>query len=73
MLVVYGDRDPLIPAAWTERAVHRACTMGDAIELDVQPDKSSSDFDMSLAFAWMRDRFDGAQARDDCPSLRAAT
>jgi pimeloyl-ACP methyl ester carboxylesterase len=73
MLVVYGDRDPLIPAAWTERAVHRACTMGDAIELDVQSDKSSSDFDMSLAFAWMRDRFDGAQARDDCPSLRAAT
>jgi hypothetical protein len=47
--------------------------MGDAIELDVQPDKSSGDIDMSAAFAWMRDRFDGAPARDDCPSLRAAT
>jgi pimeloyl-ACP methyl ester carboxylesterase len=73
MLVVYGERDPLIPPDWTERAVHRACMMGDAIELDVQPDKSSGDIDMSAAFAWMRDRFDGAPARDDCPSLRAAT
>ncbi len=73
MLVVYGDRDPLIPPDWTERAVHRACVMGDAIELDLQRGKSSSDIDMLSAFAWMRDRFDGAQARDDCPSLRAAT
>jgi len=73
MLVVYGDRDPLIPPDWTERAVHRACMMGDAIELDVQPDKSSGDIDMSAAFAWMRDRFRGAPARDDCASLRAAT
>jgi pimeloyl-ACP methyl ester carboxylesterase len=73
MLVVYGAHDPLIPPDWTERAVHRACMMGDAIELDSQPDKASSDIDTSAAFAWMRDRFDGATARDDCPSLRAAT
>jgi pimeloyl-ACP methyl ester carboxylesterase len=72
MLVVYGGRDPLIPPDWTERAVHRACMMGDAIELELQPDRASSDIDMSAAFAWMRDRFDGAPARDDCPSLRTA-
>jgi len=73
MLVVYGGRDPLIPPDWTERAVHRACVMGDAIELDLQRGKSSSDIDTSSAFAWMRDRFAGAPARDDCPSLSAAT
>jgi pimeloyl-ACP methyl ester carboxylesterase len=71
MLVVYGASDPLIPPAWTERAVHRACLMGDAIDLDVQPDTASKDIDMSAAFAWIRDRFNGAPARDDCPSLRA--
>jgi pimeloyl-ACP methyl ester carboxylesterase len=73
MLVQNGDRDPLIPPDWTERAVHRACMMGDTIELDLQPDKSPTDIDMSPAFAWMRDRFDGLPARDDCPSLTAAT
>src|ERR1700722_6666491 len=73
MLVVYGDRDPLIPPDWTERAVHRACAMGDAIALDVQSDRSSDDIDMSSAFAWIRARFDGAPARDDCPAVTAAT
>lgn len=73
MLVMYGGRDPLIPPDWTERAVRSACMMGDAIEVDLQPDKASTDIDMSSAFAWTRDRFDGAPARDDCPSMRAAT
>jgi pimeloyl-ACP methyl ester carboxylesterase len=73
MLVVYGGRDPLIPAAWTENAIHRACMIGDAIEFELQSDKASSDIDMSSAFAWIRDRLDGTQARDDCPAIRAAT
>jgi hypothetical protein len=71
MLVMYGGRDPLIPPDWTERAVRRACMMGDAIELDLQPDKASTDIDVSSAFAWMRARLDGASAHDDCPSLKA--
>jgi pimeloyl-ACP methyl ester carboxylesterase len=72
MLVVYGARDQLIPPDWTERAVQRACMMGDAIELDVRSDEASSDLDMPSALAWMRDRFAGAPARDDCPSVMAA-
>jgi pimeloyl-ACP methyl ester carboxylesterase len=71
MLVMYGGRDPLIPPDWTERAVRRACMMGDAIELDLQPDKASTDIDVSSVFAWMRARLDGASAHDDCPSLKA--
>jgi hypothetical protein len=73
MRVVYGGRDPLIPPEWTERAVHRACMMGDTIALDMQPDKASDDLDLTSAFAWMRERFDGAPAGDDCPAPRAAT
>lgn len=72
MLVLYGGRDPLIRPDWTERAVHRACMMGDAIELDAQPDKASGDIDLSSAFAWMHDRFAAAPAGDDCPALRAS-
>jgi Secretory lipase len=66
MFVVYGGQDPLIPAAWTERALDRACRMGDAIHIEMQPDKGSADIGMSSAFAWIRDRFTGVPATDDC-------
>ena len=36
MLVVFGDRDPLTPAAWTERALSRACAMNDQITIRQQ-------------------------------------
>ena len=73
MLVTYGDRDPLIPSAWTERAVRRACNLGDAIELDLRLDDASADIDLSPAIAWIRERFTAVPARDDCPFLRAET
>lgn len=73
MLVVYGGADQLIPQEWTERAVARACQMGDAIQLDLQPDKSASDIDMTPALAWTQVRFAGAPARDDCPFVKAPT
>lgn len=38
MLVVFGDRDPLTPAVWTERALSRACAMNDHITIRNEPD-----------------------------------
>jgi pimeloyl-ACP methyl ester carboxylesterase len=72
MLVVYGDHDPLIPPAWTARAIDRACAMGDTIARDVQPDRAPSDLDLSAAFGWVRDRIDGVPARNDCVFGKAA-
>jgi pimeloyl-ACP methyl ester carboxylesterase len=73
MLVVYGGRDALIPAAWTERALGRACQMGDEIQIEREPQNGSVDIDTSGARAWIKDRFAGAPARDDCASLAART
>jgi Secretory lipase len=71
MLVMYGGRDPLMPTDWTDRALARACQMGDTIQVDLQADKAPADIDMSTASAWIKDRFDGVPAPNDCPSFTA--
>jgi hypothetical protein len=73
MLVVYGGQDALIPAVWTERALGRACQMGDEIQIERAPQNGSVDIDTSGALAWIKDRFTGAPARDDCASLAPRT
>jgi alpha-beta hydrolase superfamily lysophospholipase len=35
MLVIYGDADPVVPAAWTDAAVRAGCAKGDIIEVHV--------------------------------------
>jgi pimeloyl-ACP methyl ester carboxylesterase len=69
MLVIYGDDDPLIPAAWTERALNRACKMGDTIAIETAPDTGYADPDMPAALGWMKDLAAGNAARDDCPTF----
>jgi hypothetical protein len=72
MLVIYGGRDPLIPREWTERAVDRACGMGDIIQTEFQPNKGGADIDVSSALGWIRDRLKGIAAVNQCASLTGA-
>ena len=68
MLVAYGSADPLTPAAWTTRAVVRACDMGDAITVR---EKSSPSLTDPVVLAWMADRFQDKPVADDCRSFVA--
>jgi alpha-beta hydrolase superfamily lysophospholipase len=71
MLVMYGGNDALIPPAWTEQALEKACGMGDVIQIWLQPDQGDGDIDASAADAWINARFNGGEAHDDCPALIA--
>jgi hypothetical protein len=71
MLVIYGGSDTLIPPAWTERALAKACGMGDVIQVQLQPDKGAEGIDASVADYWVNARFNGVDAQDDCPSVVA--
>jgi S-formylglutathione hydrolase FrmB/alpha-beta hydrolase superfamily lysophospholipase len=66
MLVVFGTKDPLIPAEWTQRALDRACAMGDVIAIQKQPDDSPPVIDPASTLNWIADRFADASAPNDC-------
>ena len=67
MLVAFGDRDPLTPAAWTERAVARACEMNDQITIRQQPTPTRDDTTLS----WIASRLQEKPAGNDCASFLA--
>jgi alpha-beta hydrolase superfamily lysophospholipase len=71
MLVIYGDHDPLMPRAWTDRALDRACTMGDVISIRPAPGLGPDQIDSSAAFAWLGQRFSGQSPPNDCPLVTA--
>src|SRR3954451_18525208 len=66
MLVIYGDRDPLVPPAWTEQALDRACKMGDVIEIRRLPADASDQIDIPTALDWMSLRVNSVAAPNDC-------
>jgi pimeloyl-ACP methyl ester carboxylesterase len=72
MLVIYGGKDPFIPAEWTNRALAQACRMGDVIDIQFQPDKGHSDLDLASTFGWITARFLGERADNSCESPTAA-
>lgn len=72
MLVIYGGADSFLPGAWTDRALTAACTMGDVIDIQFQPEKGHSDIDVSMAFGWINERFAGQPAANSCESFIAA-
>ncbi|OBJ39090.1 hypothetical protein A5630_28200 [Mycolicibacterium mucogenicum] len=63
MLVIYGEADPVSPAAWTDRALDAACKMGDSIAIQKRPGPQT---DPLAALAWIGDRFAGAPTPNDC-------
>jgi pimeloyl-ACP methyl ester carboxylesterase len=66
MLVIYGDHDPLIPAAWTDQALDRACKLGDVIQIRRLPDDAPDQLDIAEALDWMKQRVDAVPAPNDC-------
>jgi len=70
-LVIYGGQDVLIPPAWTDMALQRACEMGDVIRIDIQPDRGHSDLDIGPVLGWVADRFRGDPPPDSCSSFLA--
>ena len=68
MLVIYGDQDPLTPAAWTERAIARACGMRDQITVRQQPAPALD----SEALDWIASRLREEPAPNDCEAFVAA-
>lgn len=66
MLVIYAGKDEYINAAWTKKAIERACKLGTKIDADLQEDKSHGTFDGSHIFDWLRDRLDGKPLAKSC-------
>lgn len=67
--VVYGGQDVLVPPAWTDAALQRACEMDDVVRIDMQPDRGHSDVDVSPVLGWIADRFANDPAPNSCPSF----
>jgi len=72
MLVIYGGQDPLMPAEWTDRALLRACKMGDVIQIQLQPERRGPDIDLPAVMGWINARFNGDPAPNDCAAFMAA-
>jgi pimeloyl-ACP methyl ester carboxylesterase len=72
MLVIYGGQDEFIPPAWTAKALDRACQLNDVIQIQLQPDKGHADLDIGSAFDWIKARFNGDPAPNDCESFIAS-
>ena len=68
MLVVFGDDDPLTPTAWTERALVRACGMGDAITISKRPSATPAD---PMLMEWMSTRAADGPVPNDCAAFTA--
>jgi pimeloyl-ACP methyl ester carboxylesterase len=73
MLVIFGGQDPMIPREWTDRALERACGMGDVIQIQFLPDRGGPDVDLSGPLRWMSDRLNGAPSHNDCADLTMST
>lgn len=63
IMVVYGDVDPLGPAAWTDRALDAACKLGDTITIRKEPQPQLLSAEQ---LTWVADRFAAAPAPNDC-------
>ena len=66
MLVIYGGQDPGIPAPWTERALDRACRMGDVIQIVRLPDDAADRLELPAALDWLGQRVNSVPAPNDC-------
>lgn len=71
MYVIYAGQDAVIPPAWTEHAISRACTMGDVIQLAYWPDKGRDQIPPVAALGWLTDRMKSIPSANDCPAFVA--
>ncbi|WP_395308181.1 alpha/beta hydrolase-fold protein [Mycobacterium sp. AMU20-3851] len=71
MYVIYGGRDAVLPAAWTEVALGRACRMGDVIQIAFWPDEGHPSIDPVAAAGWLIERLELNPSANDCESFLA--
>lgn len=71
MYVIYGGRDPVVPASWTEQALANACRMGDVIQIAFWPDAGHREIVPVAAAGWLIDRLRSNPSADDCASFLA--
>jgi S-formylglutathione hydrolase FrmB len=71
MYVIYGGRDPVIDPAWTDRALTRACQMGDVIQIAYWPDQGHQQIEPAAALGWLTDRLHPYPSANDCASYLA--
>lgn len=69
MYVIYGGRDPVLPAAWTEQALGRACQMGDVVQIAFWPEDGHRSIQPVAAAGWLIDRLQSNPSADDCASF----
>lgn len=72
MYVIYGGQDSVTPPAWTERALARACAMGDVIQIAYWPDKDRQSIEPLAALGWLNERMRAVPSANDCPAFLAA-
>ncbi|WP_067844515.1 lipase family protein [Mycolicibacterium wolinskyi] len=72
MYVIYGGRDPAIPAAWTDSALTRACQMGDVVQIAFWPDQSHQGTSPVAALGWLGERFKSIPSANDCEAFLAS-
>jgi dienelactone hydrolase len=66
MLVIFGDHDQFIPVDATNRALADACSMGDVIDIRMEPGKGHGDLDFGVALPWLADRFKDVPVTNSC-------
>lgn len=67
LLVIVGVQDELVEPKWTQDAVGRACSMGDVVQLRVEPGQGHSDqAAVADGVSWLSDRFAGEPAPNTC-------
>lgn len=67
LLVLYGDSDTVIPPAWTEEAVQRACAEG--MTVDARLIEGADHFSIGqtdVMIDWLDERFAGQPANSTC-------
>ncbi|OCB54100.1 hypothetical protein A5722_21035 [Mycobacterium vulneris] len=72
MYVIYAGRDAVVPAASTERALTKACKMGDGIQIAFWPDATRDAAEPVAALGWLDDRMKSIPAANDCQAFLAA-
>lgn len=71
MLVITGERDPLILPVWVESAVAQSCVLGGRIEYLEVPDADHRDIlwkRSDVVMRWIAERFAGQSAPSNCPA-----
>ncbi|WP_066901405.1 lipase family protein [Mycolicibacterium houstonense] len=71
MYVIYGGRDAVVPAAWTDQSLIQACKMGDGIQIAFWPDQTRDQIEPVAALGWLNDRMKSIPAANDCPAYIA--